>query len=176
MFVAEFFLTQTPADNVASVYPEFITRFPSLRSIRTADEGELADVIEPLGFQNLRAEALRAIAADYDDLPRSVDELSSLQRVGPYVANATLCFAFNRRLPIVDRNVDRVYRRVFDDRWPRTKSEQWETALELVPESDPKRYNLALRDFGAAVCTPDPRCEACFANKYCAYYQENVRS
>jgi A/G-specific adenine glycosylase len=33
VFVAEFFLTQTPADNVATVYPGFIERFPTLDAI-----------------------------------------------------------------------------------------------------------------------------------------------
>lgn len=28
VFVAEFFLTQTPAENVAEVYPEFLDSFP----------------------------------------------------------------------------------------------------------------------------------------------------
>jgi A/G-specific adenine glycosylase len=53
VFLAEFLLTQTPADNVATVYPELIEKYPSLDAIRRADEDVLRESIEPLGFQNI---------------------------------------------------------------------------------------------------------------------------
>jgi A/G-specific adenine glycosylase len=158
VFVAEFFLTETPAENVASVYPDFLRRYPSLDDLDTATQDELVELIRPLGFYNLRAEALTQIAAEYDTLPETVDELVALPRVGTYVANATLCFARGLPRPIVNRNVDRVYGRVFGTRWPDT----------------PRRYNLTLLDFGAAVCTPDPSCKICFATEHCEYYRDEV--
>lgn len=175
VFVAEFFLTQTPAANVAEVYPRFLERFDSLPAIAEVDEATLADVIEPLGFHNMRAEALNEIAETYDELPRTSVELRELPRVGEYVANASLCFALNERLPILDRNVVRVYDRVFRDEFPSTVSERREFARELLPETseEVRTYNLALLDFGALVCRKrDPACDACFANEYCRYYAE----
>lgn len=176
-FVAEFFLTQTPAKNTAEVYPEFLNRFPSLDHIRDASKEELTRTIEPLGFQNMRAEALTEIANDHEELPTTVDELLDLPQVGPYVANATLCFALNRRLPIVDRNVNRVYGRVFGDRYPETEAARREFALALLPDdgSRARTYNLALLDFGAQLCTKRrPKCSDCFARHYCSYYQSTV--
>lgn len=170
VFVAEFFLTQTPAENVAAVYPEFLARFPDLGAIAETTEEALTDVIEPLGFYNMRAAALKSIAESRSALPRTVDELVELERVGPYVAHATLCFALQEPLPIVDRNVDRVYARLLGEDWPDRESEQWEVAGEIVPEDDARRYNLALLDFGAAICTPEPRCSECFASSYCSFY------
>lgn len=174
VFVAEFFLTQRPAENVASVYPEFLRRYPSLDDLDTATQDELVEFIRPLGFYNLRAEALTQIAAEYDTLPETVDELVALPRVGTYVANATLCFARGLPRPIVNRNVDRVYGRVFGTRWPDTREEQIDFAADLIPEDTPRRYNLTLLDFGAAVCTPDPSCEICFATEHCEYYRDEV--
>jgi A/G-specific adenine glycosylase len=172
VFVAEFFLTQTPAENVSSVYPSFLERFPSLGAIREANKDELVDVIEPLGFYNMRSEALQSIAAEHDMIPETVDELTELQRVGSYVANATLCFARGEPLPVLDRNVKRVYSRVFGDEWPESSKEQLKFAERLVPEDEPRTYNLALLDFGASICRPEPRCEECFATNYCSYYRE----
>jgi len=171
VFVAEFFLTQTPAGNVAEVYPEFLERFPDLRAIDAATEDEIVAVIEPLGFYNMRSEALKSIAAERSDLPEDVKELTELPRVGHYVANATLCFSRGRRLPILDRNVERVYSRVFGTNWPETRSEQIAFAERLLPSDDPRTYNLALLDFAAAICQPNPLCEQCFANDYCEYYE-----
>lgn len=173
VFVAEFFLTQTPAGNVAEVYPDFLERFPDLRAIRGATEEELIDVIEPLGFYNMRAEALKSIAGEKRKLPETVEELTQLPRVGHYVANATLCFSRGEPLPILDRNVKRVYGRVFDTDWPDTRSEQITFAEELLPEAYPRTYNLALLDFGATICRPDPACDRCFANGFCEYYDSH---
>jgi A/G-specific adenine glycosylase len=174
VFVAEFFLTQTPAENVAEVYPTFLDRFPSLESIAGVHTDALEEVIRPLGFQRMRAEALAEIAAEYDSLPGTAAELQTLPRVGPYVANATLCFALERPLPILDRNVNRVYGRVFGEQYPDTDVARREFAERLLPNDGPdaRRYNLGLLDFGAAVCTKrDPNCETCFANEYCEYYR-----
>ncbi|PSP85963.1 hypothetical protein BRC83_02385 [Halobacteriales archaeon QS_1_68_17] len=173
VFVAEFFLTQTPAENVAAVYPQFLDRFPTLESIREAGEETVARVIEPLGFQNMRAAALTNIATEHRTLPDTVDELENLERVGPYVANATLCFAQDRRLPVVDRNVKRVYRRLLGTDWPEPSSDQWRVAANLVPPEAPRRYNLALLDFGAEICRSEPRCSVCFASPYCRYYSQS---
>ncbi len=169
VFVAEFFLTQTPAENVSSVYPTFLEKFPSLEAIQEANKEDLVDVIEPLGFYNMRSEALQSIADENDTLPVTVEGLTELQRVGSYVANATLCFAQDESLPVLDRNVERVYSRVFGDEWPESPQEQLEFAERLVPKDEARTYNLALLDFGASICRPEPPCEECFAAGYCAY-------
>lgn len=174
VFIAEFFLTQTPADNVARVYPSFLKRFPSLLAVREADPTKLKATIEPLGFQRMRTEALTEIAADHDTLPRRRDDLVDLHRVGDYVADATLCFACERPLPIVDRNVVRTYERVFGPMFPDSPSERRAFAERMVPDDgrEARLYNLSLLDFGALVCQKlDPRCELCFASEYCRYDQ-----
>lgn len=178
VFVAEFFLTQTPADNVADVYPAFLEHFPSLEALDDADPEEIEATIEPLGFQRMRTEALDELAEEYDTLPRDRERLLTLTRVGPYVADATLCFALERSLPILDRNVVRVYDRVFGSAFPKKTSERREFAAQLVPDDgeEARRYNLALLDFGALVCQKrEPTCETCFASEYCRYYDARER-
>lgn len=174
VFVAEFFLTQTPADNVARVYPSFLNQYPSLVALRESNRAELEASIEPLGFQRMRTEALTEIAADYDTLPQQRDDLLNLPRVGDYVADATLCFACERPLPIVDRNVVRTYKRVFEPTFPESPFERRAFAKRMVPDDgrEARLYNLSLLDFGALVCQKrNPRCKTCFASDYCSYYK-----
>ncbi len=128
-------------------------------------------MIEPLGFCNMRAEALQAISAENNHLPQTATELGELPKVGDYVANATLCFALNEPLPVVNRNVERIYRRVFGD-WPDSFTKQYRFAARLVPEDEAQVCNLALPDFAAAVCKPDLLCVCCFTADYCEYYRE----
>jgi A/G-specific adenine glycosylase len=173
MFLAEFFLSRTRPDVVEPIYETFLEQYPDMEALEAAEVDELAEVIRPLGLQNRRAAALAEIADAVDgSLPDTVDGLLELPRVGPYVANATLCFGRGEPRPIVDRNVKRVYGRVFGDEWPETQSAQYEFAETLLPAGDARMYNLALLDFPSITCTAsDPDCESCFANSYCEFYQ-----
>jgi len=88
-----------------------------------------------------------------------------------YVANATACFALAEPLPIIDRNVVRVYRRVFGEEFPETEHDQERFAADLLPgDGDTARtFNMVPLDFGATVCTKSNHlCDSCFANEYCA--------
>lgn len=178
VFMSEMFLRRTRADVVESFIPAFLERYPDVGSLRDADVDELAGVIRPMGLQNTRARGLTELAEalDGDDIPTEVDGLLELPQVGSYVANATLCFGLDRQLPIVDRNVDRVYGRLLGDRWSDLPEEgRWWLAEDLLPDDRVRGYNLALLDFAAAICkAPSPDCEECFASSYCTYYAEEV--
>ena len=173
VFIAEFLLTQTPAENVADLYTGFLAKYPDLGAIDSASEDQIVEDLKPVGFQNRRAEALKAIASSIDQIPTSREELTALPRVGEYIADATLCFALDQPISILDRNVERVYSRVFGNAWPEISTGQREFADDLLPPEKERirRYNLALLDFGASLCTSQlPRCEECWANEYCVAY------
>lgn len=176
VLIAEFFLSRTRADVVADIYEEFLACYPSLDDLAEADRDVLVDLIRPMGMQNRRADALLELADTLEgEVPGNLDALLELPRVGPYVANATLCFADDEEYPIVDRNVERVYGRVFDERWNTLdESNRWEFADDLLPEGQVRRYNLGLLDFASITCTAQsPDCESCFASGYCAYFSGN---
>lgn len=177
VFMSEMFLRRTRSDVVESFIPEFFAEYPDLQSIREAHRDALADVIRPMGLQNKRAKGLINLAEQIegDEIPRTREQLLQLPQVGPYVANATLCFALDRQLPIVDRNVDRIYRRVFGGTWTAlNESTRYEFAGEVLPHGKARKFNLALLDFAAKVCTaPEPNCSHCFANEYCTYYAQH---
>jgi len=172
VFVAEFFLTQTPADNVAAVYPRFMERFPTLDAIAKTSENDLVEAIEPPGFQNMRAGALKQIASKHDHIPTEPESLMELLRVGG-TWRTPRCAS-----PVVivcqySTGTLRVYSRVFRDTWPETEGDQLAFTKRLVPD-EARAYNLALLDLGALVCQKEPLCEQCFAREYCVYFQESV--
>jgi A/G-specific adenine glycosylase len=120
-----------------------------------------------VGFQNRRGRALSTIAAEYESLPADRGDLRELERVGTYVADATLCFGLGKPLPIIDRNVRRVYRRLFPEAWSSEERDPRDIADALLPEESPREFNAALLDFGALVCKKNPECDECFASTYC---------
>jgi A/G-specific adenine glycosylase len=178
VFIAEMLLRRTSAEAVEPVYREFLDRYPDLNALSSADKEELAELLQPLGLHNDRAKALRDTTSQlvFSGIPDTEEELLDLPHVGPYVANATLCFGYGQRRPIVDANVARIYSRVFDidvmDDQLHEDDYLWDFAESLLPEEGYRGYNLALLDFGAAVCTSQsPSCPTCLANNMCEYYQ-----
>lgn len=175
VFVAEVLLQRTFADKVEPVFLEFVNRYPEPSTLADVSEEELADLLEPLGLHNRRARALSRIGqlmVESGGVPADVDELLEWPRVGPYAANATACFGHGRRRPIVDANVARIYARVFDLDADGTRDDgMWAFAEEMLPEEDFEKYNLALLDFGALICTAQsPVCEECPMRQFCGYY------
>lgn len=177
VLVAEVLLGATMATKVESLYAEFLDRYPDFESLAEADVDELANLLEPLGLQNRRAKAFGKIGQRYRDepLPQDLDQLLELPYVGPYAANATLCFAFGERRPILDTNVAQIYERAFDVELDVESPESWAFAEAMLPETEVRRYNLALLDFGAKVCVSGtPKCEVCFFTHLCRYYSDFV--
>jgi A/G-specific adenine glycosylase len=110
------------------------------------------------------------------EVPSDAEQLKGLTGVGNYIANAVLCFAYNRRAAVVDTNVIRVLARVFGliskRSRPRTDPELWRAAAALLPRQRVKDYNWALLDLGKKLCTPrNPKCSACPLAPLCDYYR-----
>lgn len=181
VLLAEFMLQRTRADQVLSVYVETAHRFPSIGSIVSASDNDIAKVMEPLGL-SYRAARLKTLAKKISEqyhgqIPSRPEELMQLPGVGRYIANAVCCFAFGKNLPIVDANIIRILSRVFSFEFgpdPHKKEEPWrflETALTVKSQ----KINWALLDLGDMVCTPrNPKCSSCPLQVICDYRQRQV--
>jgi A/G-specific adenine glycosylase len=150
-------------------------------------EANLADVsaiIQPLGLTYRAAELIK-LAADlvnlYDGVvPDDLSSLITLTGVGEYSARAVLSFAFGCDVAVVDTNIARIFYRVFDipgrmPSNPARKRSLIDLATELLPVGQARRFNLALLDLGALVCTPrSPDCKDCPVLEYCDYGKANT--
>ncbi len=120
VLVSEFMLQQTQVSRVAEYYPRFLERFPDLETLARARPRAVREAWDGLGYyaraSNLHALA-RVVSKDHDGkLPDAPEELVKLPGVGPYTAGAVATFAYEKPVPAVDTNVNRVLRRVFFDR------------------------------------------------------------
>lgn len=174
VFIAEFLLSKTQAEQVDKIYLDFLEQYPGLASIFEASQEEIEEIIEPLGLQKKRSQALKKAANEFDQIPGEREVLLEMPQVGPYVANATLCFYRGDPLPLLDTNVERVMSRLLGKDWPNDFNEKLDVVECFVPNDEPERFNMALLDFGAKICRPTPLCGECFATDYCHYYNTNV--
>lgn len=165
VLLAELMLQRTRADLVVAVYDEAMRRYPSAAAFADAPPKEIADLLRPLGYKHRNKRLQAAAAACREGVPRTMTGLLGVPGVGRYAARATLCFAYGRRLGVVDPSVIRVLDRLDIARSsrvrPREDGELWKAADRLLPARNSRTWNYAVLDLGAVVCRPKPRCPAC---------------
>ncbi|HEY2825482.1 MAG TPA: hypothetical protein VGI83_08060 [Gemmatimonadales bacterium] len=115
--VSEFMLQQTQVSRVEQFYPKFIARYPTIADLAKARPKAVRESWDGLGYYrraaNLHQLAKDVIANHQGELPKDPETLRKLPGIGAYTAGAVAAFAYERREPAVDTNVDRVLRRVF---------------------------------------------------------------
>jgi A/G-specific adenine glycosylase len=176
VWVSEIMLQQTRVETVIPYYKKWLTLFPSFRVLANADEREVLNAWEGLGYysraRNLHR-AAKIIVEKYDGkLPRDLKELRKLPGVGRYTVGALASIVFGMDEPALDGNLKRVYARLFDMKKPvnSTKGEKilWQLARENLPKGKAADFNQALMDLGATICLPkNPKCEVCPLARNC---------
>jgi A/G-specific adenine glycosylase len=170
ILVSEFMLQQTPVARVEPIWRDWVARWPTPSATAAASAADVLRAWGKLGYPR-RAKRLHecatAIATEHDDeVPADVDALLQLPGVGAYTARAIACFAYGKRVPVVDTNVRRVVARAVHGRADAAASSSprdLDDVEALLPNgADAPRFSVALMELGATVCTARaPRCDLC---------------
>lgn len=173
VLVSEAMLQQTQAARVAERLPAFLERFPTPEAMAASSVADVLEAWVGLGY-NRRAQRLKAAAEAIverhgGEVPSSLEALLELPGLGPYTARAVAVFAFGARHGVVDTNTARVFKRLGVD--PATRPRDLQAIVDAeVPARSSWRFNSALLDLGATVCTARvPRCAACPLAGACAW-------
>ncbi|WP_010190741.1 base excision DNA repair protein [Candidatus Nitrosarchaeum limnium] len=179
VLLSEILLKKTTRKQVASEWSNITSRCNDFNDLQNIDLRKLKKVLKPLGLEHTRSKHLKdlskKILADFNGkVPGTKKELLSLPGVGPYTANAVLCFAFGHDVSMLDVNILRVIKRVFslDEKNSREAIDMhlWEFAEKLPPAGKGKEFNYAILDFASEVCTAkNPKCSECPVNKICNF-------
>ena len=182
VWVSEIMLQQTQVERVRDFFVRFMERFPTVQALAAAREPTVLKHWEGLGYyrraRQLHAAAKQIVAGDGGAFPRSVEGMLSLPGIGRYTAGAVASIAFDLPAPIVEANSRRVIARLVGYAAPLDgpggDEPIWEIAARLVPNKHPGRFNQALMDLGAMVCTPrQPLCSRCPLAQVCVAHQTN---
>ncbi len=179
ILVSEIMLQQTQVERVKPKYAAFLAQFPTLAALAAASSGDVIRAWQGLGYNrralNLQRTAQAVLAEHGGAFPSTPETLIALPGIGPYTAGAVACFAFERDVAFLDTNIRRVVRRVFwgpDDAEPApTEKSLLATAADAVPPGDGWRWNQAIMELGALICTAQrPRCPQCPLRGECRAY------
>jgi A/G-specific adenine glycosylase len=174
VWLSEIMLQQTTTAHAAPYFLTFVRRWPTVRALAAADEGELMAAWAGLGYyaraRNLLACA-RQVAGEMGGVfPAAEADLRKLPGIGPYTAAAIAAIAFDQPANVVDGNIERVMARLHavETPLPAAKPELTRWAGAYVGPERPGDWAQALMDLGALVCTPAaPACERCPAAQAC---------
>ena len=176
IWISEIMLQQTTVVAVVPYFEKFLKRFPTVQELATADESEVLRFWEGLGYysraRNIHKSAKHVTSELAGKFPETVEELQALPGIGRYTAGAIRSFAFDLAAPIVEANTLRLYCRLLgyegDPRSREGQNKLWQFAEELIATKEPGRFNQALMELGALICTPNnPKCSECPVNFAC---------
>ena len=173
--VAAVMAQQTQMSRVMHSYDRFIAAFPTIDALASASPAEVIRAWAGMGY-NQRAvrlhRAARQIAAS--GWPRTAEGLVRIDGIGPFTAAIIASFAFGEPAACVDTNVRRVLGRLAGDESIDGRRLQL-LADAAMSRRAPARWNQALMDYGARVCTVRPRCGECVVAAWCPSRERYAR-
>jgi len=184
-WVSEVMLQQTQVETVVPYFERFMQRFPTLESLAKAEQAEVLQLWEGLGYysraRNLHKAAQLVWQEHKGELPHTYTELRELPGVGRYIASAIASIAFQQPVPALDANCRRVYIRLLNLQMPlgtpALEHILWRYAQQLLPQERPGDFNQAVMELGERICKPkSPLCEQCPLQTTCLAFTQGTPS
>lgn len=179
VLLSEVMLQQTTVATVIDYFNRFITRWPSLSDLATADRDELYHQWQGLGYysraRNLHACITTLTKNHTGQIPKTPEQLIQLPGIGSYTAASIAAIAYDYPIVPVDGNVTRVLARLLaiSTPLPKLKNEVFKLVAPLSPERAGD-FAQSLMDLGATICKPTmPLCTQCPLNHICQSFQKN---
>lgn len=179
VWLSEVMLQQTQVATVIPYFTRFMARFPTVTDLANAPLDEVLHLWTGLGYyaraRNLHKAAKR-VADQYGGVfPQTFEDVAALPGVGRSTAGAILSLSLGQHFPILDGNVKRVLARCYAvEGWPGKKEVEkklWALSEAVTPAQGVERFNQAMMDLGAMVCTRSrPKCELCPLQRGCVAY------
>lgn len=176
LLIATMLSAQCTDARVNIVTADLFKKYDTLEKFAFAELQELEQDIRPTGFYHNKAKNIIACTRDLiskfgGEVPRSLEDLTSLAGVGRKTANVIRGNIYHDPSVVVDTHVKRISKRL-----GLTKNDDPEKVEQDLMKELPKDhwilYNIQIITFGRAVCTArNPKCEQCFLQKYCKEFK-----
>jgi A/G-specific adenine glycosylase len=179
VIISEILLQRTKAETVAKYFPVFLRKYPDWEALIKASTEDLEEILRPLGLYKHRAKRLFRIIEEYKEksgiLPENTRQLQESNLSTLYISNAYELFILNKKSPLLDVNMARVFGRYFSTgevKDVRHEKELQSFSKRVVRVKRCKELNWAILDFAALVCKPKkPDCRNCPLSSRCRFYK-----
>lgn len=172
LLIAVILSAQCTDARVNLVTKDLFVKYDTLEKFAGADLKELEQDIRSTGFYHNKAKNIIACAKDLTEkfggqVPRSLEDLTSLAGVGRKTANVIRGNVYDDPSVVVDTHVKRISKRLGltknDDP---VKVEM--DLMKVLPKDHWILYNIQIITFGRTICAArSPKCAECFLNDLC---------
>jgi len=154
------------------VTKELYKKYSSIEAFADADLAELEIDIKPTGFYHDKAKNIIAccnrLRDEYNcEVPRTIEDLTSLPGVGRKTANVIRGNIYNEPSIVVDTHVKRITNKLgFTKSEDPVKIEQ--DLMKILPKDHWILWNIHIITLGRTICKAiNPKCEECFLKDVC---------
>ena len=172
LLIATILSAQCTDARVNIVTKDLFRKYPTIEAFAEADVNELEQDIKSTGFYHNKARNIigccrKLVYEFHGDVPRSIEELTSLPGVGRKTANVIRGNIYHEPSIVVDTHVKRISNRLGLTK--ETDPEKIEHDLEKVlPKDHWILFNIQIITFGRQICfARNPKCEECFLQEFC---------
>lgn len=177
LLVATMLSAQCTDARVNIVTEHLFQKYPDPQALAAAELSELEEEIHSVGFYHNKAKNLiacsRKLVREFGgEVPRSLEELTSLPGVGRKTANVIRGNIFDDPSVVVDTHVGRISRRLGLTKETDPEKVEMDLMKEL-PKDHWTLFNMQIISFGRSICTArNPKCDRCFIREYCKEYKK----
>lgn len=182
VWLSEVMLQQTQVVTVIPYFKRFVQQFPTITALAKAPIDDVLHLWTGLGYyaraRNLH-KAAQIITEQFNGIfPTDFNDVINLPGIGRSTAGAILSLSQKQHYAILDGNIKRVLTRFYAiDGWPGNKqieNQLWQLAENVTPFVDVDKFNQAMMDIGAIICTRSkPKCSLCPVHMDCSAYQHD---
>lgn len=159
------------------VTKELYVKYPSIEAFAEADLSELEMDIRPTGFYHNKAKNIIACCKKLRDeynseVPRSIEELTSLPGVGRKTGNVIRGNIYNEPSIVVDTHVKRISNKLGVVKGDDPVKLEY-ALMKVLPKDHWILWNIHIIRLGRTICkAPTPKCSECFLADICPSRKE----
>ena len=172
LLIAVILSAQCTDARVNIVTKDLFQKYDTLEKFANADQAELEKDIHSTGFFRMKAKNIiscaRVLMERFNgEVPRTIEELTSLAGVGRKTANVIRGNIYHDPSIVVDTHVKRISRKLGFVQSSDPEKIEYEL-MEILPKDHWILYNIHIITLGRTICTArKPKCNSCFLKEYC---------
>lgn len=176
LLIATILSAQCTDARVNIVTKDLFQKYDSIEKFATVELKELEQDIKSTGFYHNKAKNIilccKKLLEDFGgEVPRSIEELTSLAGVGRKTANVIRGNIYDEPSIVVDTHVKRISKRLGFTKEEDPEKIEFEL-MKVLPKDHWILYNIQIITFGRSICfARNPKCEECFLQSYCTVYK-----
>lgn len=181
LLIAVILSAQCTDARVNIVTADLFKKYDTLEKFAVADVKELEKDIHSIGFYRAKAKNIISCTNDLinkfgGEVPKTLEELTSLAGVGRKTANVIRGNIYNDPSIVVDTHVKRISKKLGFTKNDDPEKVEYDL-MKVLPKDHWILYNIQIITLGRTICTArSPKCSQCFLSEYCNEYQKSKKS